>query len=871
MMKRLLGAACGFAGLAIPGLAQNCPNVTCDQAPSVGNQVNISGATLLRGFFFSPAHVNDFVDVDGDGCFGYNEFPGAGCIDVVDRLARSSLLTGVSSNGAHPSQNSHWIVQNRAVGSVNGFNEFITYQLCCDLPEARVTDESTINSEIYANGSGHLNFPGVCAQDNDGDSILNDSGTPVCPCSIDIAILDVPGAWGSQGPAGTPSPFRKPTQPGYGVFPGSSVAIPGGCSDVAAWPANLALLTRGCTGRQLNFNTANPDADTLFDTTFAFAPIGAISNRGVGRTQIRVTELQHLQVTGRLPSGENLAAATRDAGSGTRNGWCNSLGIDPAWGNGDNRGDETSSTSRTNLGPCHRVTNCGSSSHLENGVQQRRLAIGYSGLAGGTAAVKDAADGFYEILDVMNDHVGGTQYVRPTVSTILDNCDPDLGYRIGGPASFVTLGDPQATGNGAAISNANYNPASPAFMVNVEAANYLYNITASIDAFVGAPTADTNLFSPGQFLAVTFFLLAGQDCNQSVIDPVVFNPVTPNATLQSYIRNNNNFGAGLTPDGVVTPAYGSRNPAGLVPNRGTAYQYNIGTVASPNLQSIGAGQRLAIRNRVQGDFLYDFQRNANDIPNMMSAVYVALNTGNAANYTDGALTPPGGEAGDPGQQAADRIIPDVIGDFDGNGAFDPADIRYFADGLVLVSGSLNRQAGFTSVDASWTVGTGGRPAGNFFNTVITNSQGVPQPYVAGASRFDVAGSSTGAAKGDAPIGSDGIVNLTDVNYVLANFGSWSSLTSAATIDLSCDMTGDLVVNQADVDMILAAMGEAHCQGDFNADGVVDIGDLTLLLSHFGVGSGASYGDGDMNGDGAIDLSDLTLFLSKFGSIYPNCL
>ncbi len=871
MMKRFLGATAGIAVLAIPALAQNCANVTCDQGTSVGNQINISGATLLRGFFFSPAHVNDFVDVDGDGCFGYMDTPPGGCIDIVDRLGRSSLLSGVYSNGSHISQNNHWIVQNRAVGSVNGFNEFITYQLCCDLPETRVTDESTINSEIYANGAGFLNFPSPCTQDNDSDAILNDSGTPVCPCSIDIAVLDVPGSWGSQGPTGTPGPFRKPSQAGYGVYPGLSVPLTSGCSDASAWPANLATLSRACTSRTLNFNTASPNEDTLFDTTFAFAPIAPIANRGVGRSQIRVSELQYLQVTGRLPSGENLAAATRDAGSGTRNGWCNSLGIDPAWGNGDNRGDETSATSRTNLGSCHRVTNCGSSSHMENGVQMRRLAIGYSGMAGGTAAVKDAIDGFYEILDTMNDHVGGNQYVRPTVSTILDNCDVNTGYRIGGPASFVTLGDPQVTGNGAALPNPNYNAASPAFMSNENAADYLYNITASINSFVGAPTSDSNLFSPGQFLAVTFFLLAGQDCNQSLTDPVVFNPVIANGGLQDYIRNNNNFGAGVVADGVVTPAFGSRNKAGLVPNRGSSYSYNIGTIGTPNIVTIGSGQRLAIRNRVQGDFNYDFQRNSSDIPSMMAAMFVALNTGNAANYTDGTLTPPGGELSDAGQQAADRIIPDVIGDMDGNGAFDPADIRYFADGLALVGGNLNRVTGFTAVDTNWTTGTTGRPVGNFFNTVIQNAQGQPQPYVAGASRFDVAGAATGAAKGDAPIGADGIVNMTDVNYVLANFGSWSSLTTAAVIDLSCDMTGDLVVNQADVDAILAVMGGAACQGDFNNDGQVDISDLTVLLANFGTVSGATYAQGDISGDGAIDLSDLTLFLSKFGSVFPNCL
>jgi hypothetical protein len=873
MKKRVLSISAIALGAALPAFGQTCPNVTCDQGTSVGNQITISGATLFRDFFKTAAHLNDFVDVDGDGCFGYTDSPGAGCIDQIDRLGRGSGLSGTYSNGPHVSQNNLWIVQNRSVGSVNGLNEFITYQICCDLPEAGVTDESTINAETYANASGPINFPFRCTLDIDSDGINNNSGTPVCPCRIDIAVLDVPSLWAVQGSAGSPSPTRRPGQPGYGVYPGTSVPLGAGCSDGTAFPSNLAQLTRPCNPRQFNFNTLSPDQDTLFDTPIVFAPIGAISNRGVGRAQVRVSELQFLEVTGRMSSGENLAAATRDAGSGTRNGWANSLGIDPAWANGDNRGDETPSggSALANLGNCHRVTNCGGSSVIENAVQQRRLAIGYSGLSGGTAAVADSRNGLYELLDVMNDHVGGASYVRPTITSIIDNCDANTGWRIGGPETFVTVGDPDVTGNGSAVPNPTYNPGSPAFMDNVQAGNYIYNITASIAAFEAAPTADQNLFMPGQYLANTFFLPAGQDCNQSRTNPTTFGPSALNQSLQDYIRTHNNFGTGAIPDGIVTPAYGSVNRAGLVPNRGSSYSYNIGSIAAPNIQTIGAAQRLAIRNRVQGDFLYDFQRNANDIPKMMAAMFTALSTGNAANYAEvGApLPPPGGEANDAGQQAADVIIPDVIGDMDGNGVFDPADVRYFADGLALVSGTLNRQAGFTSVDTNWTTGTTGRPAGNFFNTSITDPCGNSRSYSAGASRFDVAGSASGPAKGDSPIGADGIVNMADVCYVWDNLGTWSNLSQAATIDLSCDMNGDLAVDQSDVEAVFE-LGFGRCLGDLNCDGVVDIADLALLLGNFGA-SPSAYTQGDLNCDGVVDIADLSLILSKFGSTFPNCL
>lgn len=57
-------------------------------------------------------------------------------------------------------------------------------------------------------------------------------------------------------------------------------------------------------------------------------------------------------------------------------------------------------------------------------------------------------------------------------------------------------------------------------------------------------------------------------------------------------------------------------------------------------------------------------------------------------------------------------------------------------------------------------------------------------------------------------------------------------------------------------------------GDLNNDGAVSLSDLTVLLSNFGVASGATPDQGDLNGDGAVSLADLTLLLSNFGTTCP---
>ena len=117
-----------------------------------------------------------------------------------------------------------------------------------------------------------------------------------------------------------------------------------------------------------------------------------------------------------------------------------------------------------------------------------------------------------------------------------------------------------------------------------------------------------------------------------------------------------------------------------------------------------------------------------------------------------------------------------------------ADIRYWADGLVMVDNgldilpvqgsdtdadgaidtftvgdgssdaTLDRAAGFEAIDNAWLSITGND---NFFGTVIGDGS---IAYTAGASRADVAGSG-GTTRGFAPVGADGVVDQADVDYI----------------------------------------------------------------------------------------------------------
>lgn len=80
--------------------------------------------------------------------------------------------------------------------------------------------------------------------------------------------------------------------------------------------------------------------------------------------------------------------------------------------------------------------------------------------------------------------------------------------------------------------------------------------------------------------------------------------------------------------------------------------------------------------------------------------------------------------------------------------------------------------------------------------------------------------------------------------------AWSSNSPGALID----------------DLVITALGTASTlPGDANEDGVVDLLDLDILGTNFGVTSGAVWGQGDFNGDGGVDLLDLDILGANFGS------
>jgi hypothetical protein len=844
---RMIVSAAGTC-LALASAAQAQPQL-----------INVSGATLLQNFVSAPASTNDFIDVNGDGIPGVN---GAG----PQQLAVANI--------PGPYAPTHiWTVQYRIVGSVNGFNELVSFGapffvtsnasdtngLLGGVPGTAVT--TAVNNRVgyiangAATGSHNLNNPGgapnVAATAGANRAVSVGPAAPGGPgITIDIAPLDVACEWATR--KGTDFlnalPVRTPFQAGYGQNPRLSVGKNGDPTFNPLNPQGGGLSSRlaGLGTRNL-FDPANPglaDSNTIFSTELFYAPLAPVTNFGTGVTQMTMTELQHLFVSGRTVTGENLIAMTRDVGSGTRNAFMNCIGIDPSWGVGDNVGLESAATNQFNLGANFLPTNKASNGGMESSLRNARLAIGYVGTERGVTGsgsgswLTQGGGAALDIVNVRNDIYGGVNFVRPTINNLLDNSSN--GWVIGGQAVLATIGDPLAE----PVAQGGENNGRPA-MVNKAAAAYINNVRRSIAAFVAIPGGAQSDFAPGELAAQQFILLAAIDNLHPLTAPatLVANPGLVQ-TLQDYTRTNNVHTNAVFSASITTSS-------GRVPTRSTGPVYSDGVAGGANYLSQGTtglngvavtyGAALTNRNKIAFDFNGDLQRTTADAADMISA-WRQRNGGPA-------WVAPTGVAG----AGSDAVI-EILGDADGNGSFNRDDVRYWADGLAraTATGNIDRKLGFTSVDTAF--------AGNFFGTTLATSK----PYAAGDARGDVIGTSGNVARGWAPVGADGAVDCNDIEYVYAQFkknaaitdgaANWSSLTEAANFDLSADMNGDLKVDQDDVtEVIQTILGTVY--GDVNFDGVRNAADSDLITANFNT-LPATYCRGDVNGDGVINASDI---------------
>ncbi len=886
--KSRIGLIMGACGAAL--------SVASTSAAPIGNPaerpfvINIAGATLLENFVQAPASTNDYLDVDGDGTAA---ILGTG----VEQLATGSL------SNPYPA-NLWWVVQYRATGSIRGLQElidfgrtFVTNQNGVDspVPNPRPDLHSSLASKIFTNRQllrdntvspaiqaiANLGNPGAWLVRSAGlpmggivggftnnttaTALVNPNNPADGGVRIDLAPVDVPTRWAVISGGGSADFSLLPGQPGYGDNPRVSVAKDGSTTG-AGFTNKLASLTGGA----VLFDPANPgaaDDNTIFETQLFFAPIGTIVNFGTGIRELTYTDLRHLFVAGRMPTGENLMVVTRDSGSGTRAGYMNSICIDPSWGNGDNLGGLSNTNNQHQAGPNYQPSNKGGNSGVEASLINTRLGVGYIGVERGFTGSGSGSwllDGEREVAAVRNDLAGSAVFARPTLAGFLSFGINN--YVIGGPAIIAHFGDPRAE----PVADGGDNNGFPQ-MPNQQAAAYLNNFTRSVAAFISTPADPINFGTPGEFSATQFILNGAKQNINDPIDPcnLIANP-DYNPALANFISSDpNNI---LNINAARLASFGTVSLNGRVPVR----QQLAATYSDQAL--VPAGDRyinqagvqitytslLTARNRISGDFNGDGARDITDAVQMVSAWH-SRNGGPVWLAPNGS----GPIAGAPG---SDAII-EVLGDYNNDGSFNDDDVRYWADGLGVdqVTRILDRKAAFTAVDNASLSVIGNV---NFFGTTLATGAA----YQAGDSRGDIIGlNGLNNTRGFAPGLADGAVNNLDIDYVYAQFKTnpavtdgalnWSDLNEAVSGDLSADINGDLVIDQADVcELVTGILGTSF--GDANLDGVVNATDIATVTANLGQPGG--WAQGDFDGDGVVTANDLAIANGAADPCAPPC-
>jgi hypothetical protein len=862
--------------------------------------VTLSGATLLQNFIRDPLSTVDVIDVNGDGL----SRTGSPAVtqQLVFRPGSNNPADLDSQNPSAPNQN-YWVVQYRSVGSVNGVRDIARYgrpntvsePATGPLMDWRRTEtvswqhltfiDNSQTSPIIApsvfnslNPSGLPNRTVVSGPFPNSYPYVSSTLTTGA-IQVDIAPVDVPTLWATRGTGvGSPNPTKKPGQAEYGSNTRIATDKNGTPLDSGNELNRFDLVDLDAEGR--NLNITSPDSNTIFDTAFTFAPIAAYVNIATGKSDFEFSELRHLMATGRLPSGENLTAVTRSVGSGTHNGFMNSIGLDPSFGVGESIGPESTPPNQHMLGDEWVPGNAQGSGLLETKLLNARLGVGYSGAERGVNS-NTVVQRRFDFARVRAD--GGTDFVRAEVNKIINNglrgqTDPDGGtysedgWRIGGPAVLATLGDPRSAPVNKGGDAANTNPD----MNNVEAAAYVNNITRAIAILAATPTCPLPPAAqrgPAERLVTGFVLLDATDRIQEktattanptnwVINPA--NTTERQALADLYLNCADALGvyrnALYSSTRAANPEYQSPRRKAAAQgwttnysdNRIESYRTLGNTNVSYNTRMDALAADIYERNRIAGDFDGNGLRNGADLPEMMQALRLGFDDTRASGTWDGGDV----EGGTISAARGLAAVPEMLGDHNGDGNFDAKDVRYAADGLATYSGSLNRKQGFIDADSAWEALTG-----NFFwndaNGGGTTS--VRCSYKAGDARADIAGA-PGTTPGFAPVGSDGAVNAADIDYVFAQIApgdvNWATnLAGAARADLSADINGDLVLDRNDVTEILSAVLCTRWW-DVNLDGVVNETDRTIAQSH--VGQAGGWAQGDVDGDGQITSADVTL-------------
>ena len=189
---------------------------------------------------------------------------------------------------------------------------------------------------------------------------------------------------------------------------------------------------------------------------------------------------------------------------------------------------------------------------------------------------------------------------------------------------------------------------------------------------------------------------------------------------------------------------------------------------------------------------------------------------------------------------------------------------------VTLSGVLSGPGGLNKLGAGTAVLTGP----NTYNGLTVVQQGVLElgssaqnvifnqggaDIRAGKLVFDYNGTTSPAQKVQAAL-------ATSYNNPLGHFAGGPLFTSTGS---SAVGPGPYGLGWSDDGPTAGVRVQVAVYGDADLSGTVDFSDLGIVISNYGMTSGATWSQGDFNYDGAVDFSDLGIVIANYGISLPS--
>lgn len=647
-------------------------------------------------------------------------------------------------------------------------------------------------------------------------------------------------------------------------------------------------------------------------TTFA-------ANPGTGLTKLNSGDAQWLQTTGRLRNGADFNVASRDVGSGTRNVAASNTGIDPSFAVGENDagngyvnvvGSGIDAQSQLQIGGATNGAGAGtpgaltgqlfsnksSGGQLRGTVQNNRMGIGTLGMADVLSSSKVGASNPLRVLSYA-DTAGqgaGAGYVAPSATSITDGT-----YVIYQNEQYVAVQQVDANYGTAGYHIKGDNATNDVAKVRGNILNAVTNFPA------------TSIANPADQLLANSFILPQMMAVEKNVDGI--NQSAANPGYSSSLRTaflGSSYAANFNPDDPANVTNGNKAVYG---GAGT----NVQNMAKPEQILVTPG------NYLFGNFNQNGVRDYSAVQTGLTAAKTLYNSATVSDADHGTsmftgsgdsnarAVPglPGPLASMAGQRGFDAVTGaanptgsgaskgDLVtmGDYNGDGKFNGADILAMARGAALADSAggttLTTASGATFADQVRNGVLVKNAAMDYMkaNTADASFNGSNQPLNASAflrqtASRNPANDPTGAnAFNRYDVNGDGLVTRTDAAIIDHFYGkSFTNLADqlAATINQNGTLAPGVQkpISLVDVQQIdgAAAIGRADLEdfrshnaglvlaADANFDGHVDFLDFTALSTHFGQGT-FQFGAGDFNNDGAVDFLDFTVLSTNFGA------